>query len=326
MRVLFIGGTGTISSACSELALRNGVDLFLLNRGTSCRPAPEGATVLRADISNRDQAREALGDLSFDAIVNWVAFHPDEVEADFALFGRRTKQYVFISSASAYQKPPALLPITESTPLANPYWEYSRNKIACEDLLVRLHRESGFPATIVRPSHTYDKTRLPIYGRYTIVDRMRRGLPIVVPGDGTSLWVLTHHVDFAKGFVPLLGNPRAIGEAFHITSDELLSWNQIYKMIGAAAGVPDPEIVHVPSEIIARHDRMWGDSLLGDKMHSVIFDNTKIKQLVPDFAASIPYAVGVREVMAWFDADSDRQVVEQGINDTINSMIAHWKG
>ncbi len=326
MRVLFIGGTGTISSACSELAISQGIDLFLMNRGSSLRPTPSGATVLRADISDRGRAREALGDLTFDAVVNWVAFHPGEVQADIEMFGERTKQYVFISSASAYQKPPALLPITESTPLANPFWEYSRNKIACEDLLVQQYRDSGFPATIVRPSHTYDKTRLPIYGRYTIVDRMRRGRPVVVPGDGTSLWVLTHHADFAKGFVPLLGNPRAIGEAFHITSDELLSWNQIYRMIGAAAGVPNPEIVHIPSEVIARHDSMWGDSLLGDKMHSVIFSNAKIRQVVPGFEASIPYADGVREVMAWFDADPGRQVVEQSINDTIDAMIAAWRG
>jgi nucleoside-diphosphate-sugar epimerase len=326
MRILFIGGTGTISSACSALALERGFDVYLLNRGKSERPVPSGARSLRADINDRASVASALGDLRFDSVVNWVAYHPEQVAADIETFVDRTDQYVFISSASAYQKPVGQLPITESTPLSNPYWEYSRNKIACEDRLVAAYRDTGFPVTIVRPSHTYDRTRLPVYGRYTIVDRMRRGRKIVVPGDGTSLWVLTHHLDFAKGFTGLLGNPHSIGESFHITSDEVLTWDQIYRIIARAAGAPPPDIVHVPSEAIARFDPIWGESLLGDKMHSVIFDNTKIKRLVPDFVASIPYATGVREVVNWFDADPSRQVVEDRINDTIDELVAQWTG
>ncbi len=231
MKVLFIGGTGVISSACSELALALGIELYLLNRGRSVRPTPEGAHVLSADVRDRAQAEAVLAGHSFDAVVDWVAFTPEHVAADIELFRGRTGQYVFISSASAYQKPLSSLPITESTPLDNPYWEYSRNKIACEERLVGAYRAEKFPFTIVRPSHTYDRTMLPVTGRYTAIARMRRGKPAIVHGDGTSTWVLTHHRDFAKGFVPLLGNARAIGEAFHITSDELLTWNQIYTIL-----------------------------------------------------------------------------------------------
>ena len=227
MKVLFIGGTGKISSACTHLAVEKGIDLYLLNRGQTDRPVPEGVHVLQGDIRDPESARRALHGLEFDAVVNWIAFTPDHVETDLELFRGRTGQYLFISSASAYQKPPNALPITESTLLANPFWLYLRNKIACEDRLVRAYHEEDFPFTVVRPSHTYDRTMLPFNGGYTVVDRMRKGKPVIVHGDGTSLWVLTHHRDFAKAFVGLLGNNHAIGDAFHITSDELLTWNQI---------------------------------------------------------------------------------------------------
>ncbi|MCB0256912.1 MAG: NAD-dependent epimerase/dehydratase family protein, partial [Anaerolineae bacterium] len=228
MKVLFIGGTGVISSACADLAVRQGIDLYLLNRGQSLdRPAPIGATVLFGDIRDRASAEAALAGHTFDAVVEWIAFTPDQVQSDVDLFRGRTGQYVFISSASVYQTPPASLPVTESTLLDNPYWEYSRNKIACEELLVRAYRDEKFPMTIVRPSHTYDATKIPLLGGYTSLQRMKAGKPVVVYGDGTSLWTLTNHRDFAKGFVPLLGNSRAVGEAIHITSDEWLSWNQI---------------------------------------------------------------------------------------------------
>jgi nucleoside-diphosphate-sugar epimerase len=323
MKVLFIGGTGTISSACSQLAVERGIDLTLFNRGgTDERPIPAEARVLHGDIRDRASVARALGDAAFDAVVDWIAFTPDQVESDIELFRRRTGQYIFISSASAYQKPVARLPITESTPLHNPYWAYSRNKIACEERLVRAYREEGFPITIVRPSHTYDRTRLPFQNRYTVIDRMRKGKPVVVHGDGTSLWVLTHHRDFAKGFVGLLGNPHAIGDAFHITSDELLTWNQIFTILARAAGVAELHLVHVPSEVIAAFDPDWGAGLLGDKAHSVIFDNSKIKHLVPDFAATIPFSQGAEEVMAWFDADPARQVVEPETNDLLDRIIA----
>lgn len=322
MKVLFIGGTGTISSACSQLAIERGIDLTLFNRGETKRPIPAEARVLHGDIRDRASVERALDDATFDAVVDWIAFTPDQVESDIELFRGRTGQYIFISSASAYQKPVARLPITESTPLHNPYWAYSRNKIACEERLMRAYREEGFPITIVRPSHTYDRTRLPFQNRYTVIDRMRKGKPVVVHGDGTSLWVLTHHKDFAKGFVGLLGNPHAIGDAFHITSDELLTWNQIFTILAHAAGVAGPHLVHVPSEVIAAFDPDWGAGLLGDKAHSVIFDNSKIKRLVPDFAATIPFSQGAEEVIAWFDADSTRQVVEPEANDLLDRIIA----
>ncbi|MBP1703749.1 MAG: NAD-dependent dehydratase, partial [Chloroflexi bacterium] len=309
MRVLFIGGTGIISSACSELALQNGIDLYLLSRGQSIRPVPAGATVLHGDIRQPAAVLAALGDLTFDAVVNWVAYTPDQVQSDLELFRRRTTQYVFISSASAYQKPPGFLPIRESTPLVNPFWQYSRDKAACEAFLEQAGRQEGFPFTIVRPSHTYDRTLLPFHGGYTTVARMRSGKPVVVHGDGTSLWTLTHHRDFAVGFVGLLGNPHALGQSFHITSDEWLSWNQIYTIIAQAAGA-EPRLVHVPSELIARYDPEWGSSLLGDKAHSIIFDNSKIRQLVPQFQPAIPFWQGAQEIIAWYDADVSRQVVD----------------
>lgn len=320
MRVLFIGGTGTISSACAELALARGIELYLLNRGTSTRATPEGARQLRADVRDPAAVRAALGDLTFDAVVDWVAFTPDHVEADLALFRGRTGQFVFISSASAYQKPLAQLPIVESTPLANPFWQYSRDKIACEERLMRAYRDEGFPVTIVRPSHTYDRRRIPMHGRYTVVDRMRRGKPVLVHGDGTSLWVMTHHRDFAVGFVGLLGNPHALGDAFHITSDELLTWNQIHEIIARAAGTT-ARLVHVASERIARYDAEWGAALLGDKSHSVVFDNTKIRRVVPEFRATIPYVRGAAEVIAWHDADPARQVVDADVDRLMDRII-----
>ena len=321
MRVLFIGGTGIISSACSELALQNGIDLYLLSRGQSIRSVPAGATVLHGDIRQPAAVLAALGDLTFDAVVNWVAYTPDQVQSDLELFRRRTMQYVFISSASAYQKPPGFLPIRESTPLVNPFWQYSRDKAACEAFLEQAGRQEGFPFTIVRPSHTYDRTLLPFHGGYTTVARMRSGKPVVVHGDGTSLWTLTHHRDFAVGFVGLLGNPHALGQSFHITSDEWLSWNQIYTIIAQAAGA-EPRLVHVPSELIARYDPEWGSSLLGDKAHSIIFDNSKIRQLVPQFQPAIPFWQGAQEIIAWYDADVSRQVVDPYVDDVQNRLAA----
>jgi nucleoside-diphosphate-sugar epimerase len=319
MKILYIGGTGIISSACSELALQQGMELYLLNRGRSSRPAPAGAIHLRGDIHQPASVTTALGDLTFDAVVEWVAFTPDQVKSDIELFRNRTRQYIFISSASAYQKPPSSLPITESTPLHNPYWQYSRDKAACEALLEQAGRQENFPYTIVRPSHTYDRTLLPFHGGYTTVARMRAGKPVVVHGDGTSLWIMTHHRDFAVGFVGLLGNPHAIGQSIHITSDELLNWNQIYTIIAHAAGV-EPQLVHVPSELIARYDPEWGDSMLGDKAHSVIFDNQKIRQLVPQFNPSIPFWQGAQEIIAWYDEDVSRQVVDP-YNDKVQDQL-----
>ena len=320
-KILFIGGTGIISSACSQLALEKGLDLYLLNRGKSARPIPAGAKTLNADIRNPQSVRDALGDHHFDVVVDWIAFTPAHIETDLDLFRGRTGQFLFISSASVYQKPPASLPITESTLPANPFWGYSRDKIACEERLIRAYREEGFPMTIVRPSHTYDRTLLPLQGGYTAIDRMRKGQKVIVHGDGASLWVMTHHRDFAKGFVGLLGNHRTIGETFHITSDETVTWNQIHEIFAAAAGA-EAKIVHVPSYALAAFDGMGGEGLLGDKAHSVFFDNAKIKRFVPDFAATTPLSWGAQEVMAWYDADPARRTVDDEFNRLTDRIIA----
>lgn len=321
MKVLFIGGTGIISSACSKLAIERGIDLYLLNRGTTTsRPAPHGARLLHGDIRDPQSAGAAVQGQEFDAVVDWIAFTPQQIQADLDLFRGRTGQYVFISSASVYQTPPAHLPVTESTMIDNPYWLYSRNKIACEELLVHAYRDEKFPMTIVRPSHTYDKTLIPFDGGYTVINRMRNGKKVVVPGDGTSLWVMTHHTDFAKGFVGLLGLPAAIGETVHITSDELLTWNQIFEIMARAAGT-EAKMVHVPSDVIAAYDPDWGAGLIGDKSNSMIFDNSKIKRLVPDFCASIPFARGAQEIMAWYDADQARQKVNEKIDQTMDLLV-----
>ncbi len=325
MKVLFIGGTGKISSAGARLAVDRGIDLYLLNRGqTTDRPAPKAAAILQGDIRDKESARKALGDHKFDAVVNWIAFTPNHIETDLDLFRDRTGQYIFISSASVYQTPPVNLPVTESTPLDNPCWQYSRDKIACEERLMQAYREEKFPMVIVRPSHTYDKTMTPFNGGYTVIDRMRKGKKVIIHGDGSSLWVLTHHRDFAKAFVGLLGNNRTLGEAFHITSDELLTWNQIYRIVARAAGV-EAQLVHVPSDLIAAYDPDIGAGLLGDKAHSMIFDNTKIKRIVPDFSATIPYSRGAKEVIAWFDADPTRQVVDKKIDQVMDKIIAAYE-
>src|SRR3954453_5582143 len=299
LSVLFLGGSGVISSACSWHAVERGLELTVLNRGKSTsRPLPSEAERLVADLDDPQSVKEAIGDRHYDAVVDWLGFTPEQVQARVGLFRGRTGQYVFISSASAYQTPPARLPITESTPLRNPFWQYSRDKIACEDELVRGYREHGFPMTIVRPSHTYDRTAVPLDPGWTAIDRMLRGRPVVVHGDGASLWVLTHSEDFAVGFCGLLGRPQAIGDSFHITSDEVLSWDAIAEAFAAAAGVR-ARIVHVPSDVIHAADERWSDSLLGDKAHSVIFDNAKLRSLVPEFRPAIPFAAGAEEIVAW---------------------------
>ena len=324
MKVLFIGGTGVISSACSALALERGIELYLLNRGTSIRPAPEKAKILIADFNDPVAVKKVLGSHHFDAVVDWIAFRPEQIDSAIQLFRSITSQFIFISSASAYQTPPAHLPVTESTILDNPYWEYSRNKIACEERLVRAYRDEKFPFTIVRPSHTYDRTLLPFEGHWTVVDRMRQGKPVIVHGDGTSLWTLTHHKDFARGFIGLLGNPQAISEAVHITSDEWLNWNQIFEIVGHAAGV-EPKLVHVPSEVINKFDPEWGAGLLGDKSISMIFDNSKIKCLVPGFHAEIPFALGAAEIIAWFDADPARKSIDPKFNRLCEKILADYQ-
>ena len=313
MKALFIGGTGNISSACSQLALERGVELYLLNRGQSLRPLPEGARVINADIRDPNAVREALGSMRFDVVADFIAFTPQHIETDLQLFRGRIGQYFFISSASAYQTPPATLPVTEAAILDNPVWQYSRDKAACEERLLRAYREEKFPFTVVRPSHTYSAVYVPVHGNWTTIDRMLRGLPVIVHCDGTSLWTLTHSSDFAKGFVGLMGNSHAIGEVYHITSDEWLTWNQIHEILASAAGV-QPELVHVPSDLIAVYDPIWGESLLGDKAHSFILDNSKIKRVVPDFVCTTPFSRGAEEIIAWHRADPARQQIDENFN------------
>jgi nucleoside-diphosphate-sugar epimerase len=325
LKVLFIGGSGVISSACARVAVESGIDLYVLNRGqSSVRALPDGVTELRGDIREPRGVREILGDREFDSVVDWVAFTPEHVRTDLGLFRGRTGQYVFISTASAYQTPPSRLPVTESTPLRNPYWQYSRNKIACEDLLTAEYQEFGFPATIVRPSHTYDKTKPVLDGGWTALARMRAGRPVIVHGDGTSLWTVTHHADFARAFVPLLGHPRTLGEAFHITSDDFLTWDQIARALGAALGV-SPGIVHVPSDAIAAADPEWGAGLLGDKAHSMIFDNSKIRSVVPGWHATIPFERGAREIVDWYTEDESRQIVDPELDALMDKLAEKYR-
>jgi nucleoside-diphosphate-sugar epimerase len=317
MNALFIGGTGLISSACAERALALGWNLTLLNRGLSGKyPVPEGAEWISANVRGDPHALgSSLAGRKFDVVVDWIAFTPEDVERDIGLFAGRTGQFVFISSASAYQKPPADYRITEETPLENPFWEYSRNKIACEERLLREFRERKFPVTVVRPSLTYGPSQIPLIVNswehpYTVIDRIKRGRQVIVPGDGTSLWVLTWNADFAVGFCGLMGVKRAVGEAFHITSDEVLTWNQIYLEAGRAVGV-EPDIVHVPSDLIVACDPEATGSLLGDKSHSAVFDNAKIKSFVPSFAPVVPWREGVRRAIAWHEADPRRCTVDE---------------
>ncbi len=333
MKALFIGGTGLISTAVSELACKKGIELYLLNRGKSSKQTglepPAEAKQIVADINDPQQVSKALGDQTFDVIVNWINFVPENIHRDVELFSGKCGQYIFISSASAYQKPVSHYRITESTPLANPHWQYSRNKIACEEALLGAYREKGFPATIVRPSLTYGETMIPhVVGSWdmpwTIVDRMRKGREVIVPGDGTSLWVITHNTDFAKGFVGLMGHPQTIGHAFHITTDEVVTWDQILQEVARAAGTK-ADIVHIPSELLRAYDPGLGSDLMGDKVHSVVFDNTKLKTFVPDYVATCSLAEGVRRSVAYFEADPARQQVDEKANEFMDDMISKYK-
>jgi nucleoside-diphosphate-sugar epimerase len=325
MKALFIGGSGFISTAVSRLAVAKGIELFWLNRGQRKAEAP-GVQHLIADVHQPDQARRVLNGHQFDVVVDWIAFTEDDIERDLALFRGRAGQFFFISSASAYQKPPRFPIITESTPLYNPVWKYAQDKIACELRLLRAYREEAFPATIVRPSLTYEPN-FPIaiggWDSYTLIDRLKNGRPIIVHGDGSSLWVVTHSEDFARGFVGLFGNEQAIGQAFHITSDEVLTWNQIYEIMAEAVGV-QANMVHIASDFIVRVAPSQTGNLLGDKAWSAIFDNSKIKAFVPGFQAVIPFRDGIRRTLAWFDADESRRRIDQAVNAEMDHILAAY--
>lgn len=325
MKALFIGGTGTISTAITALAPTCGFELYLLNRGNHSGLVPEGVKVIEADINNEADVKEKLKDMAFDVVAQFIAFDTEALKRDVRIFTGKTKQYIFISSASAYQKPLSSPYITESTPLSNPFWEYSRKKIACEEYLMEEYRTNGFPITIVRPSHTYGNFDVPLAihgknGGYSVINRIINGKKVIIHGDGNTLWTLTHNSDFAKAFVGLMGNFHAIGEAVQITSDESLSWNQIYEIIGDALGVK-PNIVHIPSDTLAKAHNDYTGGLLGDKAHTVIFDNSKIKRLVPGFTATIRFDQGVRCTLDYIEKHPELQRPDPDFDAWTDKMI-----
>jgi nucleoside-diphosphate-sugar epimerase len=327
MKILFIGGSGTISRAVAQQTLAAGHELWLLNRGRR-RPI-DGARTIVADIANLDAVRAALRGHTWDVVVQFIAFAPADIRRDVDLFQGKARQYFFISSASVYQKPLAHYVVTESTPRANPYWDYARLKIACEDELDAARRATGFPGVVVRPSYTYGEDLVPLTlnasGKsWTLVDRLRRGAPVIIPGDGNSLWTLTHNTDFARGLIGLFGNPAAIGEAFHITSDEVLTWNQIFALTAEAAGAKAPKFVHIASGFIIACVPAVEGTLLGDKAVSAVFDNAKIRRFVPSFAAKTRFADGIRQTIAWFDADPSRRIVDEATNQRLDSLVAAY--
>jgi nucleoside-diphosphate-sugar epimerase len=308
--------------------MEKGHELYLFNRGQRNEFVPKGAQVIQGDIRNAESAATALEGYEFDSVVEWIAFTPDHAQTDIELFKGKTKQYIYISSASAYQKPSQHYLVTENTPLENPYWQYSRDKIASEELLLKEYRENGFPVTIVRPSHTYGDTMIPAALNsskhpWSLVDRIRRGERVVVHGDGSSLWTMTHNTDFAKAFVGLLGNDKAIGEAFQITSDEVLSWNQIYAAIGEAAGI-EPEIVHISSDMICELYPEHVGGLIGDKAVSSVFDNSKIKRFVPEFQATVPFAEGIKRTITYFEQHLEMCTVDPEWNAQMDRMVAAY--
>lgn len=328
MKILFIGGTGIISTACAQLAVQRGLDLSLLNRGK--RKFIPGTKQILVDISDVDAAKKALGDTCWDVVVDFISFQPDDLKKRLEIFRDRVGQFIFISSASAYQKPVIDYHVTESTPLVNPFWPYSRDKIACELYLGNELRENGFPVTIIRPSYTYDETVIPVSFNswerpYTVIDRMRKGLPVIIPGDGTSLWQLTHNADFAKGLLGLFGHQGSIGHAFHITSDEVLNWNQIFEATAEAAGVDKLNAVHIASDFIVACMPEHEGGLHGDKSCSVVLDNTKIKRFVPDFVASRRYRDGIKRSIAYYDADPSRQRIDETANSNHDRLIAAYQ-
>jgi nucleoside-diphosphate-sugar epimerase len=325
MKVLFIGGTGIISTASTELAAKRGIELTLATRGQHKTNLPAGVKTLVVDMHDLAAAKRALSDSTFDAVVDWIAFTPADIERDIELFRGRTKQFVFISSTSCYQKPQTHYLMTESTPLVNPHWQYSRDKIACEDRLMKANREEGFPVTIVRPSLTYGDSQIPLVTNtwekpYTIIDRMLKGKKVVVPGDGTSLWVITHNSDFAKGLVGLLGHSQAIGHAVQITSEEVATWDQYYRIVAEVLGV-EAGIVHIPSDfIIACRPEMEG-TLIGDKSVSVVFDNSKIRRFVPDYCATTRFSEGIGRTINLFRSNPALQQVDEAANAAWDKMI-----
>ena len=325
--VLFIGGTGTISSACVREAIGLGHRVAVLNRGrTTLRPLPDGVEVLRADLDDDQAVADALAGRSFDAVADFMSFTTDRLRRNLDLLAGRIGQYLFTSSASVYAKPVPSLPIRESSPVRNPFWQYSRDKIACEELLTARYRADGYPVTIVRPSHTYDQFSMPLHGGWQQLVRARAGKPIVVHGDGTSLWTLTHASDFAYNYAGLLAQPAAVGETYHITGDEVLTWDAIARLLAAAAGVPDVDLVHVASETFARVIPALGPGLLGDKAHSVVFDNTKVREVRPGFVQRVPFVAGARQIVAGFESHPELQQADPDLDAGLDELTRLARG
>ncbi len=328
MKILFIGGTGIISTACTELAVDRGLDLTLVNRGT--RKEIPGTKQIVTDIHDVAAAKAAIGDGFWDVVVDFISFTPEDLQRRLEVFEGKVGQFMFISSASAYQKPVIDYLITESTPLVNPMWDYSRNKIACEEFLLGELRTKGFPCTIIRPSFTYGETVIPLNmnswnNPYTVINRMRKGLPVIIPGDGTSLWQSTCNTDFAKGLLGLFGHQASIGHAFHITTDEVLNWNQIYEATAEAAGADNLNTIHIASDFIVACMPEKEGELHGDKIGSVVLDNSKIKRFVPDYVATVRYRDGIKRSIAYYDADPKRQVIDEVANAGYDKMIAAYE-
>lgn len=328
MKALFIGGTGIISMAISKLLLQKGWDLYLLNRGN--RNNVEGlekAHFITVDINDESAVLKKIDGMHFDVVCDFIGFVPSQLERDYRIFKGRTDQFMYISSASAYQKPVGNYVISEKTPLANPYWEYSRNKIACEEYLMKLYREEGFPITIIRPSHTYDERSVPLgvhgdKGSYQVVKRIKEGKPVIIHGDGTTLWTITHNSDFAKGFIGLMGNVHAIGEAVQIMSDESVTWNQIYECIAKSLGV-ELKPVYVSSSYLASHSNYdFTGSLIGDKANTVVFDCSKLKTLVPDFVATKRADQGIRETIEYVMSHKECQIEDEEFDKWCDEIIA----
>lgn len=323
-KMLFIGGTGILSREAGIRLVEDGAELTILNRGWSMRrQAPDGVEILHADVREPGALASAVAGRDFDVVVDFVAFSGEDVLRDIELFDGRAGQYVFISSVAAYDKPARHLPMRESTPLRNRFWSYGRGKIAGELALGEAYREHGFPATIVRPGHTYDRTHIPLNGEWTALDRMLRGRPVVVHGDGTGIWTLTHTRDFARAFVRLLGNPAAVGDSFHITSDERLTWDGIAQTLASALGV-EPQISHVPSDAMAASSAEQGEALFGDRTYSSFFENAKIKEFVPGWTATTNFVEGAREIVEWYRSNPDRRRVDAELDAWFDALVARY--
>jgi len=324
MKILFIGGTGNISKAALDLASKSDAEIFMLNRGNNLYDIPKRVRFIKGDIREFNFIKQCLKCYKFDVVIDWIAYNPNHIVNDIKLFGSQLKQYVFISSASVYEKPPSNYIITEKTPLSNPFWEYAQNKIRCENMLHDEYQRSSFPFTIVRPSHTYHKRVPYVFNSklhpWTLIDRLINGEKIIVPGDGTSLWTLTHSLDFAKGFIGLIGNDKAIGETFHITSDEVLTWNEILNEIADTVDVK-PNVIHIPSDFICHLSPSHFGSLIGDKSNSIVFDNSKIRSFVPSFTANISFKNGIKESVSWYKSNPQLCTVDDNFNQLTNNII-----